>query len=313
MNEIARTKRKRRGRLQMEHTNNSIVITKQVITSGGIRLVVSPKQPTNRKETAHRISIDAIVEQLIDFNKTSMEHARKERSMRIKSLEKWICKKTNQRSAMTTLKALQNCRASKRCQSPACPVCGAIEKKERLNKHLSMYQNFDHPRFITVIFYHDIFSDISDVHKVLQNAREQLERLLVMSGIDRASGSFEVDYHEEGKLFLPHFHLIVDAGIKEIRMLRQRLTELCADVEYHTTKRSLMAKEIKDPIKTLSYQSKYAWFRVYRFTDKNGKNRNQKARMHSPMFEQSLIIMDSLSFDEINFDINNCNAKPIDS
>lgn len=303
----------------MNHTQNTIVITKKIITKGSVRFAVSPNQQIsepirNSIGKTQRIPREEInLEELIKFKKESMEHARKEKPIRINLMQKQVSKDTRHRLMLNTIKVLEGCRSSKRCHSPACPICGALEKQERLEQHLKMYQDFNHPKFITVIFYHATFSELSDVYKVLKDTKKQLVKILKVSGIEKASGSFEVDYHESYKIFIPHFHLIADAGADQIKPLRQQLSDLCSGITYQVIKRALVVKKIKDPVKVLSYLSKYAWFRIYRFKDQNGKERTEKVRMQSPMFELSIITLDRLSFEDINFDTHYNNAKDIDS
>lgn len=146
------------------------------------------------------------------------------------------------------------------CNSLACKQCSRIRRMKVIESVLPKVVSNNY-RFVTVILYRDVLAK-SKLHMLKpQKLKEQLYRDLKSVGITSpVYGALEVDFHEGEQVWLPHFHLLIDADKGKMTLLKAKLKRRHnIDVWNGKTPRPVKVDPVKDAIRQVSYIYKFMW------------------------------------------------------
>ncbi|BBT82278.1 hypothetical protein WP8S18E11_39440 [Aeromonas veronii] len=146
------------------------------------------------------------------------------------------------------------------CNSLACKQCTRTKRIKVIESVLPKVIGNNY-RFVTVILYHDVLSK-SELHALKpQKLKEQLYRDLKKVGITSpVYGALEVDFNEGEQVWLPHFHLLVEADEDKMKSLKAKLKRRHSiDVWNGKTPRPVKEDPIRDAIRQVSYIYKFMW------------------------------------------------------
>ncbi len=146
------------------------------------------------------------------------------------------------------------------CNSLACKQCTRTKRMKLIESVLPKVVG-NHYRFVTVILYRDILAK-SQLHTLKpQKLKERLYRNLKSVGITNpVYGALEVDFHEEEQVWLPHFHLLVEADEDRMdSLVTKRKCQHDIEVWKGKTPRPVKVDPIKDAIRQVSYIYKFMW------------------------------------------------------
>jgi len=146
------------------------------------------------------------------------------------------------------------------CNSLACKQCSRIRRMKVIESVLPKVVSNNY-RFVTVILYRDVLAK-SKLHMLKpQKLKEQLYRDLKSVGITSpVYGALEVDFHEGEQVWLPHFHLLIDADKGRMTLLKAKLKRRHnIDVWNGKTPRPVKVDPVKDAIRQVSYIYKFMW------------------------------------------------------
>lgn len=146
------------------------------------------------------------------------------------------------------------------CNSLACKQCTRTKRMKVIESVLPKVVGNNY-RFVTVILYRDVLAK-SELHTLKpQKLKEQLYRDLKKVGITSpVYGALEVDFHEGEQVWLPHFHLLVDADEDKMTLLKAKLKRRNnIDVWNGKTPRPVQEDPIEDIIRQVSYVYKFMW------------------------------------------------------
>ncbi len=146
------------------------------------------------------------------------------------------------------------------CNSLACKQCTRTKRMKVIESVLPKVIGNNY-RFVTVILYHDVLAK-SELHALKpQKLKEQLYRDLKKVGITSpVYGALEVDFNEGEQVWLPHFHLLVDADEDKMKSLKATLKRRHnIDLWNGKTPRPVKEDPIRDAIRQVSYVYKFMW------------------------------------------------------
>ena len=180
------------------------------------------------------------------------------------------------------------------CGSGACPVCFRAYRKNMITKALKLHDKHPELKVVTLIFYEDAISSKDfmrwDVSKLLNKLRRQLGRIGVRGPI---VGSFDIDYHDDIKRWLPHFHLLIPNDEGELKALRRYMNKGKNMLREGVKNRPMLLQKIKDPSKQISYLFKSYWSHIDHYL-KDGARGTKKKRLKQRQFAISLVKLDQL-------------------
>jgi hypothetical protein len=173
---------------------------------------------------------------------------------------------------------LENCEEQSRCRSGACPVCVSIIRANLILGALDAIDANEEWCMITLIYFDSEMSDKDMSNFKITKLKNRLHKQLERCQFDiPVIGSFEIDYHESSKKWLPHFHLLTPNNQRKIEKLRKHFKQ----------NRSMKISIIKNRPEQVSYAFKFYWGRIYEYSW-NGKTRKDKA---GPKQKQLLIAL----------------------
>lgn len=146
------------------------------------------------------------------------------------------------------------------CNSLACKQCNRTRRMKVIESVLPKVVSNNY-RFVTVILYRDVLAK-SKLHMLKpQKLKEQLYRDLKSVGITSpVYGALEVDFHEGEQVWLPHFHLLIDADKGRMTLLKAKLKRRHnIDVWNGKTPRPVKVDPVKDTVRQVSYIYKFMW------------------------------------------------------
>lgn len=146
------------------------------------------------------------------------------------------------------------------CNSLACKKCTRTRRMKVIESVLPKVVGNNY-RFVTVILYRDVLAK-SELHTLKpQKLKEQLYRDLKRVGITSpVYGALEVDFNEGEQVWLPHFHLLVEADEDKMKSLKSKLKRRHSiDVWNGKTPRPVKEDPIRDAIRQVSYVYKFMW------------------------------------------------------
>lgn len=146
------------------------------------------------------------------------------------------------------------------CNSLACKQCTRTKRMKVIESVLPKVVGNNY-RFVTVILYRDVLAK-NELHTLKpQKLKEQLYRDLKKVGITSpVYGALEVDFNEGEQVWLPHFHLLVEADEDKMKSLKVNLKRRHSiDVWNGKTPRPVKEDPIRDVIRQVSYVYKFMW------------------------------------------------------
>lgn len=146
------------------------------------------------------------------------------------------------------------------CNSLACKYCTRTKRMKAIESVLPKIVGNNY-RFVTVILYRDVLAKRELYMLKPQKLKEQLYRDLKKVGITNpVYGALEVDFHEGEQMWLPHFHLLIDADEDKMTLLKAKLKRRHnIDVWNGKTPRPVQEDPIEDIIRQVSYVYKFMW------------------------------------------------------
>jgi hypothetical protein len=234
----------------------------------------------------------------------SEEDAAKESQFRQKLLMKYI----NGKQAWDLSWDIAHCAEGRRCASPACPQCVRHNRRGFYNAAtaLSKQYNLTNQRIVTLIYYSEVMTskELKDFDPNRLTAR--VSKQLTRCGFENpVIGGLEIDYHEDIKRWIPHFHLLVTNDIEPLAELRKKhfkKEKRPTSKSTHTTptSRAMMVQELKHPPKQLSYLCKQRWQLIRPYKDpETDKRKTRKLRLKGYKFIRSLIVLNSYTFSDL--------------
>ncbi|MBS0298567.1 MAG: hypothetical protein JSR32_01320 [Proteobacteria bacterium] len=205
---------------------------------------------------------------------------------------------------------LAHCVKKRPCMSPACPQC--VRHNRRGFYHaataLSKQHNSANQRTVTLIYYSEAMTskELKDFNpnRLTERVRKQLTRCGFNYPV---IGGLELDYHEDIKRWIPHFHLLVTNDIEPLEILREKYLakeKRPPSKSTHTTptSRPMMVQRLKRPPKQLSYLCKQRWQSICAYiaiVKGKRKRKTRKLRLKGYKFILSLIVLDSYTFSDL--------------
>lgn len=203
---------------------------------------------------------------------------------------------------------LADCAKDYRCASPACPQCVRHNRRGHYNAAaaLSKLHDMANQRTVTLIYYSEAKTSEELEHFDPILLKDRLRQQLIRCGFKHpVIGGLELDYHEDTKRWIPHFHLLVVDDAEPLDKLRKKhfkKEKRPASESMHTTptSRAMMVQELKHPPKQLSYLCKQRWQSICAYINiVTGKRRTKKYRLELYKFILSLAVLDSYTFSDL--------------
>ena len=137
--------------------------------------------------------------------------------------------------------------------------------------------------------------------------QQRLRKQLIRCGFKHpVIGGLELDFNEDIKLWVPHFHLLAVNDVEAIEILRgyfkkEKRSMSPTDPSAQYISRPMLVQRLKNPSKQISYLCKQRWQSIHAYRDKDGKRRTSKRRLDERRFPLSLRILDQFSFSDLLF------------
>lgn len=236
------------------------------------------------------------------------EQARKERAFRIASLSTY----TGARYKALCAK-LTECHPKYPCNSAACPECRRGYRLQMTREVLRLCSKTKKWRNVTLIFYQDAFKDAEASIWSPDALIARLRRWLKECGFRyMVIGGFEMDYHTDTGLWLPHFHLITFNEEGALNKLRNRMkNKRNMSARKRVISRPMFDTGIDNPEKQISYLFKAIWWRVESYKENKPilinnksikpKRRTIKRRLRPKQHAHSLVMMDKQGIQTLTF------------
>ncbi len=180
------------------------------------------------------------------------------------------------------------------CGSGACPVCFRANRRKIIPETIKLHGQYPALKAVTLIFYEEAMTSKEfmawDVRPLIVKLRKKFGRCGVRGPV---IGSFDIDYHADTELWLPHFHLLIssdEAGLKALRRYMKRPKNMVRD---GVKNRPMLVQGINDPAKQAGYLYKSYWSQIACYS-KNGKRRTAKRRLKKNQHALSLLKLDQL-------------------
>lgn len=236
------------------------------------------------------------------------EQARKERVFRIASLSTYTgaCYKA-------LCERLTECHPKYPCNSAACPECHRRYRLQMTREVLRLCNKTHKWRSVTLIFYQDAFTDAEAPIWSPDALIARLRRWLKECGFKyMVIGGFEMDYHIDTGLWLPHFHLITFNEEEALNKLRNRMkNKRNMSARKSVISRPMFDTGIDNPEKQISYLFKAIWWRVESYKENKPilinnksikpKRRTKKFRLCPKQHAHSLVMMDKQGIQTLTF------------
>ena len=199
-------------------------------------------------------------------------------------------------------KTLSKCRKRQRCGSAACPICFRLFRRWLYAQLVNLVGTIPGARIMTIVFYSEMVTDKEldsfNITRLHNRLRKQLKRCGFTMPV---VGGFEIDFHEEEEVWVPHYHLLIfdNEPVERLRNIlkgptNERMSEIIA--------RPMLVQEIKNRQRQLSYLCKSYCARVKAFPSLiTGKRITRKYRLRDEQQRLILKKMDSIGFKEILF------------
>lgn len=236
------------------------------------------------------------------------EQARKERAFRIASLSTY----TGARYKALCAK-LTECHPKYPCNSAACPECRRGYRLQMTREVLRLCSKTKKWRNVTLVFYQDAFTDAEAPIWSPDALTARLRRWLKECGFKyMVIGGFEIDYHTDTGLWLPHFHLITFNEEEALNKLRNRMkNKRNMSARNSVISRPMFDTGIDNPEKQISYLFKAIWWRVESYKENKSilinnksikpKRRTIKRRLRPKQHAHSLVMMDKQGIQILTF------------
>lgn len=227
----------------------------------------------------------------------SLDKSIDERNLRIKAL-----KKAGDKNCLALVCKLENCAQGDTCNSPACPVCFRDTRIKLYQELMTAARRPRDWRVITLVFYKDAMTsdELSkwDNKRLLNKLRSRLRAANIKGPV---LGGFEMDYHVQSGLWMPHLHLLVPAQSDALTALRRSMNRLEKTEINGKVKRPMMLQQLSCRPRQLSYLLKSYWSRIEAYEDINNKGRTKKYRLRDQELCGSLLKLDQLGFSQLIF------------
>ena len=195
------------------------------------------------------------------------------------------------------------------CMSPACPRCVRVNRQGFYHAATTLSNQYDeaNQRLITLVYYSDVMTTKQlmgfDYTRIEQRLYKQLERCGFKHPV---IGGLELDFNEDIKRWVPHFHLLAVNDVEAIEKLRgyfkkEKRSMSSVDPFAQYISRPMLVQRLKNPSKQISYLCKQRWQSIHAYRDKDGKRRTSKRRLDERRFPQSLRLLDQFSFSDLLF------------
>lgn len=186
----------------------------------------------------------------------------------------------------------------KRCNSLACKLCNWRFRVQKVDEVVTKIRQ-DGGRWLvmTIIDYSKAFPIQALENFDVKQAKDRMRKLLSRSGFEKpVLGCFEVDFHVQRGLWLPHFHLLVrnnKRNKKAIKKLRLKLVKLQSNhIKDKREARPIKVQRLKNPYTQIGYIYKLVSNSVHDYVERHShKARTRKMRLESVLFCQSLCWM----------------------
>lgn len=212
-----------------------------------------------------------------------LDHARKEKKERIKSLRKVSKKKAN-----ALVDKLEKCRPKSRCKSPACAICNWFTRRRHVRQMRRIFKNSVKEFHVTIVPIGSYFKPRAlrqiNTKRLISTLRKRMER----AGLEGAQvvGGIEAEYKFKRKKMCLHWHLIFgNCTKKDVEKLRR----------YYPKDRQMKNNPIKpgDENHTYQYGIKNSTF---------GKNAFRKPKRPAPhIHAEHMYFLDRHTFRELMF------------
>lgn len=203
---------------------------------------------------------------------------------------------------------IAHCVTERRCISPACPQCVRIHRRGFYHAATALSKQYDlvNQRIVTLIYYSEAMTNEGLMNFDPKQLTGRTYKQLVRCGFENpVIGGLEIDYHEDIKRWIPHFHLLVTNDAEPLTELRKkhfkkekRPTSDNPPTSYIS--RSMMVQELKHPPEQLSYLCKQRWQLIRPYEDpETDKRKTRKLRLKGYKFILSLTVLDSYTFSDL--------------
>lgn len=260
------------------------------------------KMPLARLSDKH----SALAEILPKFE--TVEKVREEKCFREKSLQKYQGKVYRD-----LFKKLKDCHPLYPCKSAACPECFRLHRLEMISEILLICKKHKKWRGVTLIFYQDAFDDKQLLYWRPDKLIARLRRWLKECGFsEMVIGGFEMDFHMDIQMWIPHFHLIIPNDKQAIKSIRIRMkNKRNMNTRKNVINRPMLVSKLKNPVRQISYRFKAIWWRVesiqyddYYIRGSKERKRKRWTRKYRLLHKQhadSLVMLDTIGISGLTF------------
>ncbi|TKB53080.1 hypothetical protein [Ferrimonas aestuarii] len=244
----------------------------------------------------------------------SHKDAVKENKRRIKWLEK-----SGENACWELASRLRECIEDQiECRSLACKVCNRNYREKMLSQLLCEIEASDQQwQMITLIDYEYACSNKGPKSFDLGRSKDNLRKAISRSHFEGPIfGCIEFDYHDDPKLWLPHYHLIStrtaanDCAYKKLKKFYK--SKSAKHIRDGVIAKPTHRRDISEFIEGVSYPYKIMWRKVVSFETKHDKRTRKGTKKYALKGTQlciSLLKLDSISRRQIQFTYNL--TKPI--
>lgn len=254
------------------------------------------RQYPSRAEAASTVDVAALLP--AKFETEEQVRARSEQRQR-------VLRRSPKKGPRKLARRLKNCSADRPCKSAACPRCFRDYRLRIIEAAHAEVARHPHAYCVTIVMYDEHLTTEELPSFNLRRLKLRLWRQLKRSGfVCPVFGGFEMDYHTESKIWLPHFHLVMFEKCAQIEKLRKQYYAGPYYIEGRSTNcyRPVMVQELNDRRKQLSYPFKSYWSCCEAYREKKRrKRRTQKHRLQDHELRQALRTLDRLGFGGILF------------
>lgn len=187
------------------------------------------------------------------------------------------------------------------CQSVACKRCNrefTICKVDIIHNEMTNHPKIKY-KVVTIVQYSRAIAPYEIADYDVRSDKERLRKLIIRCGITGpVFGMFEIDFHQTPNLWLPHYHLVLEQSNENLiglEMLKIKLKKIHSDNIYQNIKpRPILAQDIKNPLKQISYVYKILATEIRDFTSVTGSRITKKYRLDDLLFSEYLCWADEL-------------------
>lgn len=208
--------------------------------------------------------------------------AKKEATRRIKTLSRQEDDKCLDLSYV-----LEDCNETDPCNSASCPICVNNNRAHLIRSAIDLFKGNQPCQAITVIYFNSEMSDEDLKKESIDKLRNRLYAKMKRSGFKTpVIGSFEVDYYQQSKKWLPHFHLMAPTNRAATSILKT----------YFPKDRSVYIRDVYTSDKWASYFLKFYWGRFYSYTPTGSikPTRSKKVSLTGQQYIKALTLQHEL-------------------